>query len=395
MNPLLKILSDTVAHQLQCVEAHFAGDDTLVFHLVVVKFFSRKITILNHAFDLDLTSLLKLLNGRHPVCIVVTGKGLLRKQIRDGDMENAVRNIIQSGNVDHFVWNSFGDELWIARKELLDQLLLPFRESSHSVVWLMMGTGLLTNLKELLPLGSITSRRYTIINNHVIITVEQSNNPVSNEVLLSHFMLPADGLIAFAAGYCYFSALPAEQFTNLHNIVAVDRTNWNYRRRIRNTGITACVVLFALLVVNMFTFSFFNKRAVELERQNKGSLNVMEKYDSLNQQYKQRKDFLEKSGLNLDMDFAWMSDQIAMMVPVDIHLTSMVLFPISIDESIKSWTIRTGIITIEGSSRHPSWVNEYVQKLKTLEWIKDVEILYFMNEKPDELGVFKIQITIK
>lgn len=396
MNHFKKILAGSVGHQLQCVEAHYISDDTLVFQLVVVQYFSRKLTILNHALDLDLTSLLKKLSSRYPVCIVVTGKGLLRKLTDNGEVESTLSTFVQGGNADNFMWNSFENELWIARKELVQQLLVPFHENRCSVVGLIIGTGLLSCVAAILPEGSIAASRYAITNTKYSITVEQLSNQGCNNVQLPHYVLPADGILAFAAGYCYFADIPAQQFTNLHALVTTARTNWYYHRKIRRTGITALLALFVLLVCNYLLFGYLTKRDNELEWQNRGNLALMEKYDSLNMQYQQRKAFLDKSGLHLHVDFAWMTDQIAMMVPEQLHLSAVVLFPVIIDETTqKDWSIYNGSIIVEGLSEHPAWVNEFVQKLKTLKWIKDVEVLYFKNEKQDEPGTFKIQITAK
>jgi hypothetical protein len=158
------------------------------------------------------------------------------------------------------------------------------------------------------------------------------------------------------------------------------------------------IFFFTILLINYLIFdNYWNKKnelmaAVTL---NQGEL---EKLESLKRQYAEKQTFLSKAGLLEVSKTSFYADQIAIDMPEQISLTGININPMekkTNESEEEGYFFIPRTVGIKGTCNKSAYVSEWINILKKKNWLNQVILINFNQDKELGLGIFNIELKLK
>ncbi len=348
------------------------------------------------------------------IAINITGKGILYKQIPSTEEINALNFslILPNANFQDFYVQNFiqGSISFVAviRKAEADRILQLFSEQEFLPLIFSLGPFSVSHIADQLNIysGDVLFDGYKV-------EIDREAKPPKwlsfqyMPEIKSAFPLKIEAenlderlMIAYASA---FGLLLSKTLTPIQvdsPAIQDALTKYHTDHKTKGFAVLYSISLFLLLFINFIIFSNLSSENIQLASQLNQSTLSASAYDNLAQEVKRKEKKLEQLGWEDGVNKASLIDQIASTLPHEIRWKEIILNPI--DPNFDTYNKAIGSpapelfekkqIRIIGYSEKIIPVNEWISRLKTLSWVKEVLLENYTFNTEVNAGQFIIHV---
>jgi Tfp pilus assembly protein PilN len=354
----------------------------------------------------DIGELKKHISAKTYIALNLSGKGIINRQTNRQDVigPKNFATLLTNANVDDFYVQNFisGDQSFISaiRKSEADKWLEKFREAGFFVLSLSLGP---------FPVEQIVSQlniydQDFVFDGHFVLRNEQlvwtgvkydENATAQFPLKIESELIDEKLVIPYAA---VFQLILASKIGMIQADVPILRAEFDRvidAKKMKFQSSLILATLFLSLLINFFLFSWLsssnNKLTDQLSRLAQSDINV----GQINKEIEEKESLLLDLGWDKNINKCVMVDEIASLLPEEITLRKISINPE--DEGItrtrKSIAFLNREIKITGISGKIIPVNEWIERLKTKKWIKNVQLDNYMVNNELNTGQFIVVIN--
>jgi hypothetical protein len=394
-------------NQAAGVSIHINNDGSLAVSTCLVTVQDNQLEIGKKAPDLKAIDELKTqLPAKSYIALNLSGKGILHKKI-DKIIEvnqNNFNLILPNGNpADFYIQNFISGEhsfVSIIRKADADKWISGLEAMGFIPLMLSLGPFPVQNIISQL---NVYDQEITF-NGNVIQRDEQSDwkSYRYEEAALSPFALKVEleniheTLVApYAAA---FQLVLASKLDAIHADVSTLEGTFNQKladNKLKVQGFMTLAVLFVLLLINFVLFSWLGSSNTQLAAQASRTAQSTTDIQGISDTIKQKEGLLHILGWEGGINKSALIDQVAAMLPHELIWREVAVDPIDLNSSRaqKSLVFYTREIRIVGNSEKIIPVNEWIARVKTKSWVKNIQLDSYTYNGELNTGQFTITIN--
>ncbi len=379
------------------------GETGITYHYAVLQTRKNKIEVAKQGSTSDLDEVLAVAKKLSaPLCLVLSGKGIMVKKILLGghealDLKDLMQQHLPAIQASEFYTQFYQNDngsghIALCRKEQLNQLtgaLGPKAEPANVYI----GSAVCNAL-------SVITASYNRLSSSTL-RLELSNGFLDESHPLGDtdpVTLSIDGLsvapaqiLAFAAGFAYLSR--QEVYTTDNTEIERLPKQHAEKIRVRILLFFFIAILFVISGVNSVVFfqKFEEHTALEVE------LNLYESKNSqitkLLEEYQKKKSLIEQAGVFDHKKISVYADKIAASLPQDIVLREMYFNPEDGEAELDSLAdFRQNELIIKGNCSKSLLLNDWVNVLKSQSFVKSVNLENYIFSSEGHLPNFVLKL---
>ncbi|WP_158829391.1 hypothetical protein [Mucilaginibacter lacusdianchii] len=382
-------------------------DGQLAIGLCTLKAWGNQLDITQKVAGLsELKVLAKHLSAKVPVALNLAGKGILIKQIETfEEIDNTnFSKVLPNASLDDFYVQNFisGGLSFVAliRKVEAGNWITKLKDVGYEVLSLSLGPFV---VQQVLPQLNFYGPQLNF-DGHQITRNEsgdwQSYKYVPGAadefpVKVETEKLEESLVIAYAAAFQLLlvpNILPIKAEVET---LEVKLTTTLSDQKLKVSAFIMLGTLFVLLLVNFMLFSYFNSANNTLAEQVGRSSQAMTDVESLEAQVKAKEAMLDSLGWEDGAHKSVKVDQVAQLLPPDVVWQEVTVNPVvvpSAGSETKAVRFTNKRIRIKGSAQRIVQVNEWLGRLKSLRWVKDVRLQDYTYDNEKDTGLFTVLI---
>jgi len=347
----------------------------------------------------------KQIPGRSLVALNLYGRGVLQKQIEKTEEinQNNFSQILPNANVADFYVQNFVSGAYsfvsVIRRVEADKWIALVNEAGFSVLMLSLGP---FPVKHVLPQLNVYGNEIKFDGN--LINRNEQAEWVSTkyeEGVVSDFPVKIESesideklVIAYANAFQLV-------LSSKIDVIQADVPELNTvlqkvteERKLKVYGVLVLGVFFVLLLVNFFVFSSLNSSNGKLTEQVSRSAQNSDDLQQINVLVRQKDSLTKVLGWEGGINKAGLIDQVASMLPTEITWKEAWVDPVDQAASRNQKTVlfSTRKIRITGNSERIIPVNEWIARIKTKNWVKNVQLDSYAFSSEQNTGIFTIVI---
>lgn len=388
------------------VELCFHSQTDYVCYVTIVSYSSRGQVEIEESIGpfAEIKELITLLGKRSPIYITITGKAVISRKILP-DSPESLESLFPGLAIDDFYSEvSSSGYTFLTRKKNVSNIVSEFLKIGLKPIRVSLGPIAFELLAPYLNLDSETQHtiiigrtRLSLIANKII-HFDFLEQPESEEFvsLDSGDKVSSFHLIAYAAALGAFSTIKLGIQNDIPTLTSSE-SYWKYRIFLRRSIAIFLVFVLCLLSVNGILYlNIYNEYNETKTLYDKNERLILRR-DSLEQEIISRNRINGVNGINKSGGgIAIYTDRIVANMPLGLKLNSIVVYPSSIKRSngITSYRYSGNHIIIKGMGKEEIRLNEWVQKIKLLYFVKTVTINN-LNKEIDNNVYFEMDILLK
>jgi Tfp pilus assembly protein PilN len=389
------------------LNVHLSGDDGWTISGCSVAINGNNLDIKQKAvLPKGLDEFSKKIKGGAPVALNLTGKGILIKKIERQEelTDTIISKLLPNAKAGDFYIQNFqtGDSSFVAmiRRAEADKWLKRLEQAGFQIIVLSLGPFVLQQIR--LQLNVYESR--LVADGHQVEYDQQGNwltyshqaeNKAPFPLKIGEEKIQEQLLIPYAAAFQL--ALSPDLLPISAEVPSAEAA---YQKKLadKQLKVNAMVVLcavFVLLLINFALFSYLhgqNQQLADTVSRNSHDLNDVQKQS---QQVADKEALVKKMGWEGNIKKSSLIDQIAQLLPPEIKWEK-----ISIDQSLppapgenKERQFADKQIMISGYADRIIPVNEWMARIRTRSWVKDVQLENYTFNNELNTGQFSIRIN--
>lgn len=339
------------------------------------------------------------------VALNLTGKGILIKQIEKTEEinQNNFNKILPNATISDFYVQNFisGEQSFVSviRKSEADRWINQITESGYVPFMLSLGPFPVQNIIPQLNIygNAIVFGGHSITRNDTSAWESyhfDENASAPFPIKAESEVIPEKLLIPYAVAF----QLILHDKVNLINADVPELADSfikqvNYKK-FKVQGFIILSVFFMLLLINFILFSSLNTSNGKLTEQVSRTAQSTEDVEKVNEQVQQKEGLLKTLGYEGAINKSVLIDQIASLLPEEITWKEVAIDPIDLNTSRnqKSVAFYSRKIRVTGISDKIIPVNEWIARIKTRPWVKNVQWESYAINSELETGQFVIVI---
>lgn len=365
-------------------------------HLHFIKKFPELTTISELERKLPLKSL---------VALNLSGKGILYKSVDKLADINALnfKGLLPNAEIQDFYVQHFtsGERSFVAviRKADADPIIQTINDGGMQVVALSLGPYPLANIIDQVNLygTEVLLDSFIISRNEngswMSVNYKESQEygiplKIENEPLDERLILP------YAAAFQIL-------LNNQLNAVAADVKEVDAvlkqvitRNKVTNASVAFLFSFFILLLINFFLLSELNKRNTALTEKMLQTTKSTSELEMLTKRIARNETMIKSLGWDGGINKSILISQLARLSPGEITWSKVELNPIDVQRSNlqKSISFADHKILVSGISDRIIPVNEWIARVKTKSWVKNIQLENYNFNAEEKVGSFKVSI---
>jgi hypothetical protein len=389
------------------VNIHFGDGESIQISVVILeqknqivqqKFMDSSVRSLS---ELEELLLKKIPNGSR-IHVNVEGKGVLLKAVPKNGSTNhrtSMKSVFPLINEEEFVSQLYSsieqDFLQIARIDILANL----RQLYNRYAWISfsLGTFIAGTLIPVLQCEKISIRNYSLRIGEKKITDVNPNSELDNSpVVFAQESVSPDVFLAYCSAWYLLlgnSDLTISEWGPERKAVENYKANVHLHR----AGKWSLIVILIALLLNTILYFNLQKDISNLEAQESFVSNRYKKATELQQQSRKLREVYTSIGWRSNLVPIFYADQIALLVPSEIQLTSLDIGVL--DENLlkaeRKQVYQTTLIQVEGLTKDPISLHEMMESLEKYHWVAEIYQHRYRHDIRQNLGVFEFVIRIK
>lgn len=335
-----------------------------------------------------------------PVVLNITGKGILIRQIQVQKGKNTEAELviqehfpgINPAEFSYQIYADEGDNMWITlvRKRILHELLQQFSQKLHAPVYVSAGPF------DLLQVPGYVANEAVFSGTHYALSFRNKVLELVNTMQADEVSEEKYGGIDKTLEHAYATALNWLLTKGANGLndetVSVNRSNLKF---INYAKAASWIFLIGWLTVLLGNFIQFNNLSASYQDNTyKFNANAysLRRMDSLQQQFHEQKQFLKNHNLYAQTHFGFWADRLGASTGNQIVLTELAFFPLR--ERNDSVMFDNDFVRIKGTANTIFSLNDWINKLKSEKWIREITLENYDRSQSNEPGTFDVQLKL-
>jgi len=336
----------------------------------------------------------KDLKAEIPVILHINGDGVISKKTsKEAGYKNS---LVFGANIEDFNFYEYSQDndvyASIVRKSFVEDVLFELGKSNLTVVHLTIGPFVIANLLSMLKgERSVYLCDYIVeVNNGKILSFSNDGVALETQEIngenLSFREIP---LMASMLDYIH----PNESISFNNEMVASNREDYKFKKLFKISGVSMLIFIMAALFIGHFLKSNYSNALAEKSVEYGMYEQTVAKIKSLQQEKELKERILMTSGINNENFLVKYVSEIGNTVPGDIKLISIsVMSPEKKIRAEKKVGLSLNTIDITGETSNDDSFNEWMDKLRGVDWVKAVNIEYREDQKVNNTFTLKLKI---
>ena len=381
--------------------------DSCVLDACMLKLEGRLLAIESKVTDMSgLDAIQTHFPAKSALALSFHGKGILHKKVEK--MENIDRNnfskVLPNGNINDFYIQNFvsNDYSFVSliRKSEADKWIAEISKLGFDVMMASLGP---FSVQNIMPQVNIYGDEI-IFNGHIIHRDENNAwiNYNFDNMALAGYPLKIESepineklLIPYAAAFQLILSSKIDATIADVELLANNLRSKLERKRIkvRSFAILCCFLL--LLLVNFGVLTQLNSLNTRLANQLTSSSQNEDEINQLGNKVKSGQKLLDDLGWDGGINKTALIDQAAALLPQQITLHEISINPVdqAANRVRKTITFSKRIMRITGESQNILPVNEWIARLKTKKWLRNIQLESYKYQQEKNTGEFVILIN--
>jgi Tfp pilus assembly protein PilN len=393
-------------NEVSGVNLTIASDASLCINVCVVKANANQVEIKKKAIGLgSLKQLKEALPAKIPVALNLAGKGTLVKKIQGAEEidANNFAKILPNANYEDFYLQQFtsGAQSYIAliRKEEAEKWLQELADLGLEVLILSLGPFI---IHQVFPQLNFYGEEI-VFDGHQIQRNEQAEwmdykqvgqTDSTFPVKLETEKIDEKLVLPYAAAFqlILFNNLPVISA----NVIQLQKklSSALIEQKITVISIVTLMALFVLLLGNFFLFTHYTTQNDQLALRAGQTARDVTGVDKLNADIKHKEALLDTLGWDGGINKSVLIDRIAQLLPPEITWQEVAVNPVDLSHEKEQRNIHflSRKIKVTGYSQKIIAVNEWMGRVKSLGWVKNVQMLNYNYNNEQNTGQFTVII---
>lgn len=394
----------TKPSQVAGIDIYIGPDGQFIYNVVVLKQSKNALALVKQQSGVKSIDELKgIVNTKTPLSIVINGKGILHKKIEVSENDTAIillGKVLPNAKAEDFLLFRYSiDEnqafVSVIRKNVLDPIIEQLHKAGFDVINIALGPFVVA---QLLPL--MDNKSNSVVTEYFSLQAEENRvidfkvTEKSAEVMIKvgSDMISNHLLIAFSASFIEFIGTTESDIPTVN----VLRNTYKSKRIFKLAGTSLLVFFIGVLSINSFTLDHYSKRAKDLNSQVSVSRGMLQNLEKLKTELSEKSTFMNKMGLLQPGRTSFFADRIAEIIPASIQLKEMSINPlVKNPNDDKDIAFNVNSIIIKGDCKKNTELNEWIKQLKRFDWVSDVTLINFTQDKEKNAGIFNMELKIK
>jgi hypothetical protein len=370
-------------------------EDDESYHVITVKRNGNKINIVaTHTFKI-LGELVRNLDLKMPVVLVVNGKGILNKEIN----LNNEADVAWQKNIDFstIYYTSFKSQnssfMSFCRKNIVEETIVKFQKNGFQVIDIYIGSFLSALLQSSIKKQSLVSGDLLLEFDNENLSSFSKMNEIKNENYIIGVDTISSETLPLYGSLIHF-------FIKQKEVSKTENTSLNveeiiYKKAFHFFGMTMIVGFFVSLLFSYFLIQYYGSKNNELNMKNVYSNKSYQKIVELEKQKENKLNILRESGFMSSKFLSFYGYEIMKNIPYDLSLNELNIIPADKEvKAEKEVKFISKTIVVKGETFNENAISSWLESLKKMEWLDSFEIISLKKDKKDK-SQFEIKITLK
>ena len=389
------------------VSIHILPNGSLQINACEIAIEQNRLNFVKKVIDINaLEELKKHFTAKGALALNLSGKGILQKQIERTELidQQNFSKVLPNGKVEDFYVQNFisGSHSFVSviRKTEADKWISQLNEFGFTTLMLSIGP---FPVQHILPQLNVYDQE-VIFNGNIIQRNEQSEWTAyqykENAIAPFPLKIESEGIneklvVAYASA---FQLVMADSVQGIQAEVPALQTAFQEILNDKKLKVKASMLLavfFLLLLANFLLLSWLNSSNGQLSAQVSQSNQSSVDIQSMNDQIKQKEALMQNLGWDEGINKSVLIDQVASLLPKDISWKEIAVNPVDIaaGRAARLLVFSARQLRITGSSAKIIPVNEWIARIKTKSWVKDVQLDSYTFNSEMNTGQFILIIT--
>lgn len=334
-----------------------------------------------------------------PICIVLTGKPVLIKQVdapEDEDDNIILQKALPGARPDQFYiqkfWNKNNWIIAVVKRSVLDEILKDFAKIGLNCIEVLLGP--ITTFSLVDENNKLVLPNYEVSNHNGSYSIVPAQNDVGRTLEIEGETINFQSILSFSAGLNYFS-----KNSNLEQLFApvLEKTNQEVKFHVYQVALLRLffVLVLFIAITNYFLSKSYQDAFYELQAVTSSQQANYMLYEQKQSELNQRINILKTTGVSSYNNYSSYADQIAWLTPNSISLLELNIG--LIENKIKSGEklkIAKNQIYIKGIAQQSIELKEFILKLENEDWVKESTIQNYNQTDRENPGLFEIKIAL-
>jgi hypothetical protein len=345
-----------------------------------------------------------------PLSLTVTGKGVLIKKVAIDDLTtNPIELLLPAANPDDFYFevSKYQDFAFVTiiRKETLDGIVENLIKKGFKILDVSLG---ITNFQNIMPFFNFEDNSTVVCGSYSvkikdlqvldISSIETNESePTGIEYNIGDQYVRSSGIIPFASATGLLANGIETGMAISQPMISKERENYKYFKFFKAALIALLVGVFAILLINFIFYNYYFEKNKDLQTAQLVTREQMGKTSLMAEQLNKKEQFLTNSGWDSPSRLSFLADKIGAMVPLDIQLTEMKIYPVAVNDFFDNTAVsfKRDTIVVNGTCGDPSELSEFTSNLRNTSVFNTITIQNYTFKKETNTGVFLLEITTK
>jgi len=412
LNNILKMGHRLVTKNLlviEAVEIREEGQSFFLYNLVLLDKKKQEINISKQASGLYITTLQSLLtdiNTEHTASILIINSDKIYSNLADNEKDDLtlISTAIPGANAEEFHIYRYAvsekkDFISIARKSQIDTIIadlnIPFINIAIGPFPLLVTYKLISaSISKSTNTFTIGSYNFNFYND-TLVDFSKANQQISFyennlNLTIGEKSIPTSLLISFSFGLYYYLNPAGEPFATKR--IKNNFQEYTYQKIGKLITLGSLMLLFICLTASSILYTVYSKKYNDLELKYSAILTQQQKIKLLNVSYEKEQQIYNQLGILTSSKISYFLDQLVYSLPDDVYIRKLDVHP-ALGRSLENAKFSYQTIFVEGNCFSGNDLNNWINTLKRISWIKNITIKQYHQSNQNEIGNFFIEIT--
>lgn len=365
------------------------------YYVLSIQKKGNKIAILSNRFFSNFEEFSSRIETKLPVLLVIDGKGVLNKKIdfnNETDL-NWQKNIDFNTIYYTKIKSEYSNFISFSRKSNIQDTITKFQNTNFQLIDVYLGSFISCLLydsieKEIIHSGDLL----LTFKDKKLIDFSKIEIPKRNVYTISKDDISNEVLPLYGAVIDFFLKTNEVEKTKIESL---NSEEFIYKKAFNYFGIFTLVFFLTSLLISYLFLQYYGAKIAELNIQNVYSSQSYKKLKALEKEKEKQLVILNQSGALSPNFLTNYTYDLVKDVPAAVKLTEINCIPI--DKEVKTEKrigFDTNIIFVQGQTLDETSINNWLERLKKISWIKKFEIVNLKKDKKN-VSQFEIKINIK
>jgi hypothetical protein len=387
------LLKDSVSG----IEIIIGDNKSLAISYVIVKKNKNKFHVIKTGIEHDSFEAVANEIKKTPSLLSIDGKGILHKIIPIEENTNPLEKILPNASeIDFYIQQYISSDttnlISISRKDLIDEIILKAQSAGLLISGICLGPINVDSLGQE-EVTILTKTQKVEIKKGKIQNIEKSVQEKLSTYTFEHIDITVDFIVAFSNAVSQFKTDFNTSFRLQINNLSEE---FYYSRLFKLFSLFILTFILILLLVNFFIFSDLNNKNETFSTELGYSSEYTKKIENLSYEIKTKRELIEKSGIQRGSTISFYFDNIISEIPSGIKLRTFNYHPVvrkikpgeEIEYSLNE-------ITLTGVTKASVNIDKWIENIKSINWVKQVELNNYSQEDTNAPAEFEIIIIHK